>query len=217
MLQLRITQKFAKDLKLKKLPNPNPVDSILDDWVIDLIRVQRRKVAMVTHVKTLMTFYIPYKDVGGVNNVPEAIGVKLSQWLCKHGFSDLGEQALKLFQEKPFFCKTDHRKVLGHMNEFKWCIGWCMEDMSFDQIDWQDILDRILYMPVKTIGSGFSMPAELMFELLGDKAKFEYYYKMASERISKKVKEREKFHRRKYVLISSGYGESLAKHNITWH
>ena len=49
MPQLRLTQKFAKDLRISNLEEPQNAVSIFDDWVIDIIRVQRKKVAMMVH------------------------------------------------------------------------------------------------------------------------------------------------------------------------
>ncbi len=46
MPQFRLTQKFAKDLRITNLEDPQDTVSIFDDWVIDVIRVQRKKVAM---------------------------------------------------------------------------------------------------------------------------------------------------------------------------
>lgn len=60
MPRIRITRKFADDLSIKTLQEPVRKISPLDDWVVDLLRISGRKVAMVTQTQTFFTFFIPY-------------------------------------------------------------------------------------------------------------------------------------------------------------
>jgi hypothetical protein len=169
MPQLRVTQKYARDLKLTSLEKPSFVTPVLDDWMIDVVRVHRKKVAMATHVKTMLTFFIPYQDVGGAVGIPKSIGVLLSQWLYNHDFPKFGEEAIQLFNQGSVFCKTEDHKVLGHMNDFKRCYVWDMARAPcLEQIDWDRIVDDIGDMLITTLNKrNYSSPKNLMLELLG--------------------------------------------------
>jgi hypothetical protein len=81
MAQFRLTKKFAADIKVSKLESPALQTTRFDDWFIDVIRVQRKKVAMATHAKSLLTFLLPYKQVGGAKSVPNCITVSLKKFL----------------------------------------------------------------------------------------------------------------------------------------
>jgi len=165
MAQFRLTKKFATDMKVSKLEIPRLATVILDDWFIDFIRVQRKKVAMVTHAKSLLTFLLPYEKVGGAKFVPDAITVSLKKFLKEKGLDVRDEQIKQVFSTPHVFCKTDNRKVLGHMNDFKRCIevGIHYDGLSFDAIVWDDIMHSINNMPIDT--QGYKYATELAVEL----------------------------------------------------
>jgi len=119
MAQFRLTKKFATDMKVSKLGSPSLATPILDDWFIDVIRVQRKKVAMVTHAKSLLTVLLPYEKVGGAKSAPDAIAVSLKKFLKESKLDVSEEQVSQIFSNPHTFCKTDNRKVLGYMNDFK--------------------------------------------------------------------------------------------------
>lgn len=119
MAQFRLTKKFATDMKISKLELPSLITAILDDWFIDVIRVQRKKVAVVTHAKSLLTFLLPYEKVGGARSVPDVIAVSLKKFLKEWELDVSDEQINQVFSSPHIFCKTDNKKVLGHINDFK--------------------------------------------------------------------------------------------------
>ncbi len=49
MVQIRLTKKFVNDLKIKSLPAPKLVISVFDDWIIDNLILNRKKIALVLH------------------------------------------------------------------------------------------------------------------------------------------------------------------------
>lgn len=167
MPQFRLTQKFAKDLRISKLQEPQEAVSIFDDWVVDVIRVQRKKVAMMTHVKSYLPFFIPYQAIGGSQNIPQAIDMLLSEWMTKNGYSKYCQAINELFNQPFHFCKTSDRKVIGHMNNFKRCASFTWYRFSFDKINWSELTDDFSEMPVTTNKpSDFSCPKKLMLDLL---------------------------------------------------
>ena len=56
MIQFRLTKKFAHDCKIIKLSDPIATEHPLDDWFIDRMIVDRKKIAIITHAKTAFTF-----------------------------------------------------------------------------------------------------------------------------------------------------------------
>ena len=51
------------------------------------------------------------------------------------------------------------------MNDFKYCAGWAM-GVKFENINWGEIVTDLDEMFVKTTGSNYSQPIELMSDLL---------------------------------------------------
>ena len=165
MAQFRLTKKFATDIGISKLETPIHRIEAVDDWFIDVLRIQRRKIAMVTHAKSLVTFLLPYKHVGGAKAVPNQVGRLLKQFLRDNNLPQLDNQIDQIFQKVPTFCKTDNRKILGHMNDFKRCVEARIyyNGLKFDAIDWNDTMHAINNMPVGT--QGYKYPTDLAAEL----------------------------------------------------
>jgi hypothetical protein len=163
MPQIRVTRKFATDLHLKVLPEPVRKASPLDDWVIDLLCISRRKVAMVTQAQTFFTFFIPYTDVAGAKNVVAGLQGKLERWLYDFGFERYIEELNRVFAEPVVYCKTQDRRMLGHINDFKRCtvchLDWY--ETSFDQSS-QRLMDNINEMPVNLFSVGSIFPRDRM-------------------------------------------------------
>lgn len=168
MAQLRLTRKFAKDLHITKLQEPQETTSIFDDWVVDVIRVQRKKVAMVTHVKSYLPFFLPYCEIGGANNIIHALVRSLTLWLLENGYSRYRQPMCDLFAGRPAFCKTANRKVLGHMNDYKRCAPFVWLDTPFDKINWFEAREMLENMPITVEHSriAYPTPKSLMLDLL---------------------------------------------------
>ena len=69
MPQFRFTQKFAADCKIKQLHEPTSTIHPLDDWFIDRLIINRKKIAIITHGKSTFTFFIPYAEAGGAKQM----------------------------------------------------------------------------------------------------------------------------------------------------
>jgi hypothetical protein len=166
MPQFRITQKFAMDYKINALHEPLQTVSLFDDWLIDVMRIHRKKVAIVTHTKTLVTFLIPYLQVGGAKSVPECISILLRQFLYDRDFPEYIGEMNQLFAKPSSFCKTQSRQILGHMNDFKRCIEVQAYHTSFEMIDWDHLMEAINDMPINIRPIGYTRAIELMAQLL---------------------------------------------------
>lgn len=168
MPQIRITQKFAVDCRCGKLQNPRKRNSFFDDWVIDVFRISRKKVAIISHAQTLLTFLIPYSQVGGAKGIYECIPVLLQQFLYDHGFEEYLSEMEQVFASPLEYCKTQDRRMIGHMNDFKRCIigqvQW--KEISFEEIDWDELMDDTNQMPINLHSVGFTSPIELINDAL---------------------------------------------------
>lgn len=158
MPQFRLTAKFAKDIKVEKLENPADVVPVVDDWVIDVIRINRKKAALITHFSTKISFIIPYVEVGGAKTIPDWIPIIWKAWLFDEGLSSLAQQIDQVFSGPIIFCKTNDRNVLGHMNDFKRSIE-CMVAMGDDL---NEISSRLHKTPMKCKNGAYSTPIELL-------------------------------------------------------
>jgi hypothetical protein len=63
MAQFRLTDKFARDLKITLDKSPAKTFHPLDDWVGDVFRLGRKKIALLTHAKTFISFVFLMKKL----------------------------------------------------------------------------------------------------------------------------------------------------------
>ncbi len=159
MAQFRLTHKFASDLKVSLREFPNPQNHPLGDWICDVFRVDRRKVALVTHAETLISFLFPYREIGGVKNVLGFLPIELESFLMEKGLGDWIPSALEIFHQEPVFTKTKDRKALGHMNDFKNMILYSKYNCN-DELYWHDISAELRKTPMIIHGK-FTNPNEV--------------------------------------------------------
>ena len=165
MPQFRLTQKFATDRKIKQLLEPVATAHPLDDWFIDRLIIDRKKVAMITHAKSTFTFFIPYADAGGSKGIIDYFKGQLKELFQTNSLPALALEVDMLFTSELIYTKTVDRKILGHMNDFR----RCSEPYPGDPypIDWQDKAERINNMPINACSRDSSYPIENFNELLG--------------------------------------------------
>ncbi|MCF6768364.1 hypothetical protein L3V86_08310 [Thiotrichales bacterium 19S11-10] len=126
MPQFRLTQKMAKKLQIETLNHPQVAEgSFYDDWVLDTIKVKRKDIVVFMHVRTRMALAMPLHEIGGAKNILSTFPVSL-EWhineLLIEGYEDYGTQIRRFFDQSPcdyYFCKTDNRSVMTHLNQFK--------------------------------------------------------------------------------------------------
>lgn len=175
MPQFRLTQKFATDCKIKQLLEPIITAHTLDDWFIDRIIVDRKKIAMITHAKSTFTFFIPYADAGSAKGMIAYFKNQLKKLFQQNSLPALALEVEKLFAEELTFTKTVDKKILGHMNDFKRCAE--PYPGAPYPVDWNDTAERINNMPTKGGEQDWLYPVERFNNLLGIKLpKREYNY-----------------------------------------
>jgi hypothetical protein len=167
MAQFRLTKKFSIDCKINNLLSPSNSSSIFDDWFIDTVVVQRKKVAMATHSKSLLTFLLPYAQVGGAKSVPACISVMLKKFLYENDLEVNEKHINYLFSTPAIFCQTSDRKVLGHMSDFKHCVEVraCIKYSTSQDIDWDEIMCSINGTPIGT--REYRTPTSMAIDMFG--------------------------------------------------
>lgn len=165
MPQFRLTKKFATDCKIKQLHMPVVTSHSLDDWFIDRIIVDRKKIAIIVHATTIFCFLIPYADAGGAKNIPEYFKETLKELFQRNALPELALEIDKLFAEPISFTKTVDKKVLGHMNDFKYhAEPYADEPLP---VNWHHTAERINNMPTKGGPHDWIFPVERINQLLG--------------------------------------------------
>lgn len=175
MPQFRLTQKFATDCKIKQLHEPVITTHPLDDWFIDRMIVDRKKIAVITHAKSTFTFFIPYADAGSAKGMIAYFENQLKELFLQNSLPALVLEVEKLFAEESTFTKTVDRKILGHMNDFRRCAQPYPGDTY--PIDWHDLAERINNMPINAGSRDSSYPIEHFNALLSinlPKRKYNY-------------------------------------------
>lgn len=154
MPQFRLTQKFAKDINITTLATPKEMTSVYDDWFIDVITVQRQRVALLMHSKTLLTFCVPYPEVGGASNVPDCICVFITEFLAKHDLEQLIDEAQEALTLPIIYCKTNNQSVLAHLNNAKEILENKVSRMNaeFYSIHWEQLSEELNTIPIKALG-----------------------------------------------------------------
>jgi hypothetical protein len=164
MAQFRLTQQFAKDLKVIPDESPDATPHPLDDWIADVFRVNRKKVAIVTHVDTLISFIFPYSAIGGAKNVLDFLPLDIEEYLRDQNFEAFVESMLDVFNQPPIFTKTKNQKILGHMNDFKRIIQGSISRYQ-GEINWHEISNTLKITPVNINGI-YLTPEELFKDAL---------------------------------------------------
>jgi hypothetical protein len=69
------------------------------------------------------------------------------------------ESTLFILNQPPVYTKTEHRKILGHMNDFKKCI--LAQCYDIERIDWDKISAGLKEIPIK-MGTSYETPRGLL-------------------------------------------------------
>ena len=117
MLQLRCTGKVQKELGIKAndLAEVRESDSILGNWYVNVILIDRRKTLLFMNEDTLLSFVLFGLKKSNSHNIPEIFLKGLDQLLTLEGF-DIGDidRVLRGYESYEF-TKTVDKKVIGNM------------------------------------------------------------------------------------------------------
>lgn len=164
MPQFRLTQRFASDCKIKQLHDPASTIHPLDDWFIDCLIVNRKKITIITHGKSTFTFFIPYADAGGAKNMIYYFEDQLKKLFLTNSLPLLALEVDKLFTDDPTYTKTADRRILAHMKDFKRCAELDSDDPF--PVDWKEITEQINNRVINIHARNSSLPIENFNALL---------------------------------------------------
>lgn len=166
MTQLRLTQRFAKDMGQTALTEPQTNLPPLDDWFMDNFRVNQKKVAIMMHAETLYTLLIPYKESNGAKQCFQFIPKLLQQHLSKALTATHQETLISLFQAPPSLVKTHDRSKLGSLNDMKRCAAFMIEydEAPLTTQGLETIVLKLNETPMKALN--YRSPQEAMKALL---------------------------------------------------
>ena len=168
MVQIRLTKKFVNDLKIKSLPAPKPVISVFDDWIIDNLILNRKKIAMATHVETRLTFFFPYILIGGAKNVAGFISAEIEGFIEKNKLKKQSKELNTLFENINYCANTADKSLIANMTDLKKMFLAHTHDCKFEEIHWHDINDEVnnIIISFKSSNEKYVSPNERMINLL---------------------------------------------------
>jgi hypothetical protein len=167
VIQIRVTKKFANDLKLKDLPEPQHVISIFDDWVIDVVTLSRKKVAMATHLASRLTFFFPYSSVGGAKNVAGFIGVAIQDFLSNNDLEKYTNEIESIFDSVFYCANTADKSLIANVTNMKQILS-AYTGENFEMINWHRMNKSVndIIMRSKSSNNEYFSPKERMMSLL---------------------------------------------------
>ena len=168
MVQIRLTKKFANDLKLNDLPTPKPVISLFDDWIIDKLILNRKKIAMATHLESRLTFFFPYTLIGGAKNVAGFISVEIEDFITKNKLKNQSKELNALFENIDYCANTADKSIIANMTDLKKMLLAHTHDSKFEEIHWHDVNEKVndVIISFKSSNEKYVSPKERMIKLL---------------------------------------------------
>lgn len=128
MLQIRLTVKMAKELKITELGLPS--DNCFmpyDDWYWDVTRILRKKVFIFMHIKTRIGLAIPAYEIGGTSGLLECFPLLLREFFNELGYEKIADEAYDFFTaplNALHFVKTDNKSILRYISDFKYILDF---------------------------------------------------------------------------------------------
>ena len=160
----------AKAFKSFKMPVQSPPQIIpsFDGWYIDLFTLNRKKVILATHEHSYLSFAAYLTELGGATKVPNWLVNEIASFMKRH-CSSSHDRILELLNRPSSFHKTNSRKVIGHMTDFKNFIHNSV--LTSNEVDdWQKISLCLHGVPVGPAESKYANPKEIFLSIIaGDK------------------------------------------------
>jgi len=108
--------------KYKDFDNPKTEIDFFN-WYVDLVVIERKKHLLFTHATSLFSFVIYVGTKKEINQVEQLFEKRLGEMIVKHVTVLDGYVETLLPKDRTYtFNKTNSRKVLGSMNDFKYQI-----------------------------------------------------------------------------------------------
>jgi hypothetical protein len=180
MPQFRLTDRMALELKIETRGMPNKCDQPYDDWYVDIIRIQRKKVYIFMHVATRMAIAVIGQDIGGLANLFNAFPILLRDRLLAVDKLKYATKAYDIadFFTVPFsqfsFTKTDNKSLIRYVADFSFILEYRADEQKhlinrdFDQGICEHVMKYWLTNLVKDPNNlkNYTRPQELVLNLL---------------------------------------------------
>ena len=167
MLQIRCTNKAQKELGIdeSELEEAKPADSLLGNWYLNLVTIDRRKTYIFVNEKTLLSFIIFGIKKNNASKAPEMLLRGLHQLLTIEGIESTKiNQVLEEYLSYQF-TKATNKSVIGNMNSlvasYKQAI---LREGGFKHVEVGKIILQINNSPQKILK--WSFPIEIVKEIL---------------------------------------------------
>jgi hypothetical protein len=128
MAILRCTRKLLKELRVKDndLVQESEAPSLLGDWYVHLLLIERRKCVLFTNAETLFTFAAVGLRRPAFDRIGDIFRNRLEESLREEGVPvDRVDTVLMEYEHLPLG-RTENRRVLGSMNDLAHHLKWYM-------------------------------------------------------------------------------------------
>ncbi|MEJ2310416.1 MAG: hypothetical protein P8Z31_02685 [Gammaproteobacteria bacterium] len=160
---IRCTKKLLKELRIQPVDveDASPVGS----WHANLLHVDRRKCAIVTHDLTLFTLFMPGLRRAEFDRFDDVFGQALFRTMRLFDFEQRLIECMLDRSRSNLYTTTNDRSVLGSMNDMAFHIRYFIDAFGgLSVADLDEIATRINRTPFKAIG--FAYPSERFADML---------------------------------------------------
>ena len=170
MLQLRCTKKVINYFKLGHSLKPiQPPESLLGNWYVNLIKIDRRWALIFLSERTLFSFLIHGIRKDNAKSLDALFLRGFKQVLLLEGFDDKVIVDTIGNHHSVEYTKTDNRKVLGNMNDLAQLYGHhVFYEGGLNTCDLSGIIRNINRTPQKNLGWSYAI--DIVKEIVFDSA-----------------------------------------------
>lgn len=167
MLVIRCTEKFAKELGLRRSDLEDTIDTgFLGSWFAHVFRIERRKCAMFTNDETLYSFVVPGLRRAHLSDLLGLFSDHLLESVEADGLEVYLRARLERELAPLFISKTNNRSVVGSMNDLRF-----MAELDVEATGGLDVFDgaRVSQCMNRTPMSalGYARPLDIFKTKLG--------------------------------------------------
>lgn len=160
---IRCTRKLLEELSVQPadVADVSPVSS----WHANLLLIDRRKCAIVTHDLSLLTLFMPGLRRAAFDHFDDVFGQALFRTMRLFDFEQEKIERMLTWSRSNLYTTTNDRSVLGSMNDMAFHIRDYIDAFGgLSVADQDEISVRINRIPFKAIG--FAYPVERLAALL---------------------------------------------------
>ena len=133
-----------------------------DGWFVDIFNVGRKKLVLITHHLSFLSFVTYLSHIGGSDRIPD--------WFMNefHSFCEeknISHAALERLKMQHSFHKTNSRIVIGHMTDIKNVIFHSMEEKG-EHVAWKETSNFLHTFLMKYPSGEYSEPLLEFMKLL---------------------------------------------------